>query len=170
MTVGISDDVLDRNLMVFISAAPMPLTVPDIWRVPNVYDRWTKKWLAWLPLLWPFKWICMTLHPMKLLVGTSLCKVFAQGICICCSCCLVYSSTNSLPSLFQLVIWIPAEMYFPQRGLPWLLFSITCSVLFYQSPCFIICKSQHLNDHINFLNLHICYLFSPLNISSINSV
>ena len=98
-------------------------------------------WLAWLPLHWPFKWICITLHHMKLLVGTSPCEVFAQGICVCCSCCLVYSSTNSLPSLSQLVIWIPAQMYFPQRGYPWLLFSITCSVLFYQSPCFIICRS-----------------------------
>lgn len=166
--MGISDDVLDRNLMVSFLQPPC-LSQFLIWRVPNVYDRWTKKWLAWLPLLWPFKWICMTLHPMKLLVGTSLCSV-AQGICICCSCCLVYSSTNSLPSLFQRVIWIPAEMYFPQK-----VFLITLQYhllqsLFYQSPCFIISESQHLNDHVNFLNLHICYLFSPLNISSINSV
>jgi len=43
VTVGISNDVLDKNMMVFISAAPMPLTIPDRWRVPNTYDGWTKK-------------------------------------------------------------------------------------------------------------------------------
>lgn len=97
--------------------------------------------------------------------------IFSQGLCTCCGCCLVGSSTSFLPSLFLLAIWIPAQIYSPQRGFPWLPHNSAFPGLFDQASCSII-PSAHstLNDLIKFVNLHTCYWFYPLNISSRKAV
>ena len=112
---------LTETVNIFISAAPMPLTAPGMWRVSNLMmDGQTNKWpverasSATVPL----NEFAQPSHHLKLLVSTSLWKVFAQGLCMCWGCRLVCSSTSSLPSLFILVIWISAPMYFPHRDLP----------------------------------------------------